>query len=81
MGSDPPMDPATLLPMGNEPTRDEAWARTIKTLGAEYPTNPRILQEAVFNAHEGWRSTAWNYAVQAGIPAEVLRGPYILLFE
>lgn len=80
MGSDPPMNPATMLPI-SEPTKDEAWARTIKEVAKGYVTNPRILQEAVYNAHQGWRSTAWNYAIQAGIPAEALRGAYILLYE
>lgn len=62
------------------PSRDEAWAAAIKALGNRHATNAHFLKEAVYNAHLGWRSTAWNNAIQAGIPVDELRPVYELLY-
>lgn len=62
--------------------RDQAFARVLKELGKEYEgIKMPYLKEAVHNAHNGWRSTAWNNALMAGIPVERLKAVYALIYE
>lgn len=79
---DDDIDPRTLLPRRTNPTKDEAWAAAIEELGKQYPVNNQyFLAEAVHGAYQGWRSTAWNNAIKAGIPVEHLRAVYNLIWE
>lgn len=76
------LDQRTLLPRRPNLTKDEAWARAIAELGKQYPINNRyFFAEAIHSAWQGWRSTAWNQAIQAGIPVEHLRAVYNLIWE
>lgn len=62
--------------------RDQAWAEAIRAIGEKHGVNnPYFFEEAIRQAKGGWRSTAWNYAMKAGIPAEHLRAVYNLIWE
>lgn len=63
-------------------TRDEAWAVAIEELAKQYQVaNHYFIAEAIHSARQGWRSTAWNHAIKAGIPAEHLRAVYNMIWE
>lgn len=61
--------------------KDEAFGAAIRELGEQHGVKKADLDYAVKLARYGFRSSAWNDALMAGIPAEELLAARTLIYE
>lgn len=59
---------------------DEAFGAVIKALAEANNIPIRKAQSSINLARYGFQSTAWNEAIEAGIPADELRAARTLIY-